>query len=367
MAEVTTLAIVSSDAPEPAVGGLSPLSAAAGDVDDLEDSMPDFEAAADPPSSAAVGDDLESGGAGDDERPKTAAEHRKESGEDRMKIRPASWLLQLLLWATFVAFLVFLGAGSSGGIGLAIAVLLVLLYFYVKMCLKSGTRQFVGNLNADMGVQAYMQKLETTAPIIRFTAICWHVETHYRTVTDSQGHKRTESYNVNVYTHSAAESYPFTEWEDGTLALSGTDSVSLTKLHLSKELGFLSDAGRHHMQAAYDTFCDENRKDDLQIFSNSFYVPEFKERILCVKEEGQVPWWVGSCAYWFASILLMNVPYRAFLDWNTGIVRHVIVKKIDATGEGPPIEVDEAFAEQAEKDAREAAEAEAAKKNKKKK
>lgn len=155
---------------------------------------------------------------------------------------------------------------------------------------------------------------------------------------------------MDVFTHRAAESYPFIEWEDGTLALSGTDLVPLTKLHLSKELGFLSDAGRHHMQASYDKFCAENRKDDFQAFSNTFYVPGFKERILCLKDEGKAPWWVGSCQYWIASVLLMNVPFRMFLDWSTGIVRHTIVKNIDATGEGPAIVPDEDFAAEIERE-----------------
>lgn len=148
---------------------------------------------------------------------------------------------------------------------------------------------------------------------------------------------------MEVVTHTAAESYPFTAWEDATIALSGTDLVPLTKLHLSKELGFLSEAGRDDFVNAYEKFCADNKKDAMQIFTNKYYIPGFKERILCVKEEGKAPWWVGSFGYWTASLLLMNVPYRLLLDWNTGIVRHTMVKNIDATDEGEPMLPDESF------------------------
>lgn len=154
---------------------------------------------------------------------------------------------------------------------------------------------------------------------------------------------------MEVITHHAEENYLFTEWEDTTRPLSGTGIVLLTKLHLSKKLGFLSDSGSHHMNEAYDRFCNENRRDAFQLFANKFFVPGFKERILCRKDEGKAPWWVGSCAYWLASLLLMNVPYRMFLDWNTGIIRHQIVKKIDATGgEGELIVPDESVLAQIE-------------------
>lgn len=113
----------------------------------------------------------------------TTAEHRAESGEDRMKIRCASWVCQLVLWGSLLTFLVSMRNDWLVA-AVSFLVLLITLGFYVKMCKNSGTRQFVANLNPDMSVQGYMQQLKTTTPVIRFYATCWHVETHYRTVTD---------------------------------------------------------------------------------------------------------------------------------------------------------------------------------------
>lgn len=108
----------------------------------------------------------------------------------------------------------------------------------------------------------------------------------------------------------------------------GTDSVKLTKLHLSKQLGFLTDTGEQRMLAAYDSFCADHCSDELQSYTRELLILGFKERILCLRNVDEVPWWVGSCVYWVASLLLVNVPYRQFLDWNTGVVRHTITKKI---------------------------------------
>lgn len=100
-----------------------------------------------------------------------------------MKIRPASWTLACVLWGSLLGTVI-LGLLGNMIVLACILVFLIALYYYAKMCRDSGTRQFVATLKADMGVQEYLQQLQTTTPIIRFNAVCWHIETHYRTVTD---------------------------------------------------------------------------------------------------------------------------------------------------------------------------------------
>ena len=139
---------------------------------------------------------------------------------------------------------------------------------------------------------------------------------------------RTETYRETVVTHTASDEYPFTRWEDTTPALPGTNSAKLTKLHLSKKLGFLTDAAEQQTLAAYDAFRAAHRFDVHQSYTRELYIEGFKERILCLRNVDRVPWWVGSGAYWVASLLMANVPYRQFLDCNTGTARHTITKKI---------------------------------------
>lgn len=134
---------------------------------------------------------------------------------------------------------------------------------------------------------------------------------------------------MDVVTHSASEEYDFQRWEDATAVLSGTDSVVLTKLYLSKELGFLTDSAEPRMLAAYDAFCAAHRFDVFQSYSKALLVEGFKERILCLSNAAQLPWWVNSRVYWVASVFLLNLPYRQAMDWNTSVIRHTITKNID--------------------------------------
>ncbi|CAN0289392.1 unnamed protein product, partial [Ectocarpus sp. 12 AP-2014] len=181
-------------------------------------------------------------------------------------------------------------------------------------------------------VQQYVQQLRTTTPVVQFDASCYHYETRTRpgllfSLADSL--RRTETYTETVVTHSANEEYHFTHWEDATGPLLGTDSVRLTKLHLSKELGFLTDAAEQQLLAAYGSFCAANRRDVFQTYKKELQLEGFKERIMCFRNVDEAPCWVSSCGYWVASLLLLlNVPYRMCIDWKTGIVRHTIIKKI---------------------------------------
>lgn len=133
-----------------------------------------------------------------------------------------------------------------------------------------------------------------------------------------------------VITHTANEEYSFTQWEDATGSLSGTDSVELTKLYLSKELGFLTDAGEQKMTAAYESFCGANREDTFQYYRQEIQIEGFKERTMYIKNNvGEPPsCWVSSYGYLVASLLLVNVPYRHWLEGKTRVVRHTIIKKI---------------------------------------
>lgn len=279
----------------------------------------------------------------------SAGEHRAERGEGRMKIRPMSWVTQLAVWALLLGTLISLGRfrevqRKNKGLRIydddyqdepSLPLIIFGMFFagtflfvYGPMCLDAGTRHFVANLDQELNVQEYIQQLRASTPVIYFTASCYHYETRTRTVPDGKGGTKTESYLATVVTHSANEKYPFTQCEDATAVLSGADSVTLTKLHLSKEVGFLTDAGEQRYDVAYNLFCAANCRDVFQSYDRYLSIPGFKKRVLCVRNVDKIPIWVGSCCYGIASLLLLNVPYRMLLDWNTGIVRHTITKKI---------------------------------------
>ncbi len=133
---------------------------------------------------------------------------------------------------------------------------------------------------------------------------------------------------VPIVSHTASEEYPLAQWEDATMELPGMDSAMLTKLHLSKEYGFLTEVGKRRLLDAYSAFCAANRRDNFQSFKQELHIAGFKEEILCPRTANGVPWWVGSGVYWIASLLLFNVPYRQLLVWKTETVHHAIIKNI---------------------------------------
>lgn len=140
-------------------------------------------------------------------RATSAGEHRAERGEDRMKIRASSWIVQLCVWVTFLGLLIsngrlrairkqnegvsILDSDYKDDFGPLISTVLFGVFFalsllwYYSMCADSGTRQFVANLNRELNVQSFVQQLRTVVPVIRFDATCYHYETRTRTVADT--------------------------------------------------------------------------------------------------------------------------------------------------------------------------------------
>ncbi|CAN0535318.1 unnamed protein product, partial [Ectocarpus sp. 12 AP-2014] len=152
----------------------------------------------------------------------------------------------------------------------------------------------------------YVQQLRTTTPVVQFDARCYHYETRTRSVpvtttrllfSLADSFRRTETFTETVVTHSANEEYHFTQWEDATGPLLGTDSVRLTKLHLSKELVFLTDAAEQQLLAADGSFCAANRRDVFQTYKKDLHLEGFKERIMCFRDVDEAPCWVSSCGY----------------------------------------------------------------------
>ena len=78
------------------------------------------------------------------------------------------------------------------------AVLYIL--FIISECC-SPTFKYLSNQNENDQIYKVMGKLFNTAPVITWTAQCYHYETRHYTETDSQGntHDRTETVRVNTH------------------------------------------------------------------------------------------------------------------------------------------------------------------------
>lgn len=227
---------------------------------------------------------------------KTVTRHRAEHGEARVKLRFWALVLQIAVWVMFLGLVIAVPrhralerkAASSwqyeridtGHLAAWLfAIFLPIMYLaYLYFSTQAGTAAFVANVDRELNVQQYVQQLRDAEPKITFNATCFHYESRTRRVGD-----RTETYQEMVVTYSASKQYLFTTWEDATGELTGTDEVNLTKLHLKKELGFLSETSKDRFFADYEVFCEGNKRDVHQMFSWNMDLSGFKARLLCFR------------------------------------------------------------------------------------
>ena len=264
---------------------------------------------------------------------------RARHGEARMKIRPVAWIMQILLWALFILAVYAVtmkvkkpeidpNPQSTWEVfpskGWVIFPIIFLIALSMRTCAAKfavrGTGGFLRNVCGENEVKDIVQQLRLQRPQLRFNAECYHYEDK-----GSGDAKHT----VKVVTHRARQEYAFTEWEDTTADVEGLDAVNMTKFHLEKKLEFSTPAARSRYVTSYQEFCNQHRMDAHQDFNNIFGLEGFKERLLCVSNDCRSPWMATHAAYVASTMMLMNAPYRAWFDLNTGVVRHTVVKRIN--------------------------------------
>lgn len=239
-----------------------------------------------------------------------AVPRHKRYVEERRKVEPTDWV-----------------AGNLPGFlaALLCPTLFVLCYlWYVKECYSTSTAEHIQNVDRTVNVQDHMQQLRCCRPSVTFSATCYHFETKVRY---ERGEKQT--YTLTVVTHEATKEFVFSEWQDATPHLNGSDDVNMTNLVLRKELE-VSDAARQRYFEEFNDFCKKNHYDVAQDFCRVMEVEGFKESQLYFRDLRKPSWWVSSVVYWLTAVLLLNVPFRMWLNANTCVRRQAVVKQIVA-------------------------------------
>merc|ERR1711871_1447331 len=78
------------------------------------------------------------------------------------------------------------------------------LYFvYMIESMACNTRKYLSELQSVEKAFNKFMRARSLSPSISWRAVCWHTELRTRTVTDSNGNSRTETYYERVNTHSA--------------------------------------------------------------------------------------------------------------------------------------------------------------------
>ena len=155
-----------------------------------------------------------------------------------------------------------------------------------------------------------------------FTATSYHYESEVRY---ERGEK--QDYTLTVVTHEASKVFEFSEWQDATPELSGNNDVTLTNLDMRKQLQ-LSDATRQRYFKEFNKFCKKNHFDVTQDYCRVMDIEGFREDHTYFRDARQAPWWVSVAVYLLTVVLLVNVPFRMWIESNSRQVQLSIVKRI---------------------------------------
>ena len=128
---------------------------------------------------------------------------------------------------------------------------------------------------------------------------------------------------------AGSQEYVFSRWQDASEELPPLrHDLSLTKLYLTSDYGFLDDQTQADHDEALRLFKQNVPSDVHQDFSNHVSIDGFKARTLCYVHGSAPPRWVGFCWYVLASVLLLSLPYRLWLDWQVAALNHEMFKVI---------------------------------------
>lgn len=199
------------------------------------------------------------------------------------------------------------------------------------------TFQYLQNIKTDIGLINYLKVLFETAPLIYHKVECYHFEIRYRTVTDSKGNTRTETYSEKVTTYTGSTNFNYISWRD----LSGTFMIDDSFLRRRPKDAMLRLSLRFNLECAPD-----GTSDDLENSRNAFYAANswrdthcnvWDERVLPGREQYQlvmlgkeVPCFLGTGWFVFCSIFLLKPIFFIYFRLVTSTQKFSIEKIISS-------------------------------------
>lgn len=254
-------------------------------------------------------------------------------------------MIQIIIWVTFTIMVALLVCGVvrvSVPDGLLKAVTPGMFFFacgaltpfflftyciYVYLALNvAGTSRLLANISTDSDAIDAMEKLRLAPPFVSFVATCYHRESM------ASAHQRNSHTRRKFVTHTASQEYKFEGWRDCTAPVTGLEQSVMSRLVISKKL-LLNKAASERFEREFKAFKNANLRDEEQEFKWKMSIAGHEndeDKMLCVTESSrsELPWWVNSSYYRWASLLLWSVPYRVLLDRHSGVVHHCLTKEI---------------------------------------
>ena len=251
---------------------------------------------------------------------------------------PFSWIFSFMLWGSILSFGVFMiidGLDSFRTIACLAGAIFSTCLYVMNSCICSSTHRFLVRKMDTESCMQFIEKMKSAEPIITFHIECYHYETRYRTVTDSNGNSRRESYQEKVTTHRAEEVYQYrtcrelSEFDE----ISGFNGFKFTRLECRKDWQCANQVTQNDFDYKKDAFYVRNSRDTHQSKYETMELPGFPNTIKNRKEmliESQP----GSSKYisgnWYMLFMLLGCSacYRLHFNTMTQRKKHTFIKEI---------------------------------------
>eukprot|EP00111_Clytia_hemisphaerica_P022075 TCONS_00064869-protein len=183
--------------------------------------------------------------------------------------------------------------------------------------------------------EQYVRSLLVEKPSVVTTAVCYHYETRYRTVsyTDANGNTqtRTETYQERVNTWTGAHVFEFDYWRDNsdTTKIPNPQIGEILRVKLSKEISFANDETAREFTEQTTKFVDDNRYRDTFIdYGTDFQVDGFEEHMIAYDQNQGVPWWMNKYCFVVSTLFCLSWPFRCLLRRKTKKYAYQVLKEI---------------------------------------
>lgn len=205
---------------------------------------------------------------------------------------------------------------------LKVWLILACIVYLIEALAMNPTARALRHMSDANDLVAHIAGVKGSRPVPIIEASCWHWETRTRDTVDSQGRRRTETFEGKVYSQTFTESLAVGDWADTSGdVVDGVGYFPLLQIHFElawhaadEETVRTHDAARqvlHHRADAADRHHDFReflRLSDGAGTRNGLKLTD----MMCSSAENK-PAWLGLKQYVLASLLGFSWPYRFWL------------------------------------------------------
>ncbi|MCQ2816543.1 MAG: hypothetical protein MJ252_04665 [archaeon] len=230
------------------------------------------------------------------------------------------WILQFGIFGA-IGFVIYTLIAEDEGLqetSFIICGITYLLYIIIEFC--SPTFSYLRHKRDSKGIYEKLSRLYRTAPIISFSCVCYHYETHTEYYTDSEGKRQSRTVTNRVNTYSETTELPYRSTRDVSgLFLLDLDRANIAKkyyikIHLFNDISFADAISYSDYEIFKTDFYNRNRwRDTYMDFSEDRKIPGFNAHELVLIRESE-PGCINPWLYGILTIFVLVQFYKSYVD-----------------------------------------------------